>query len=96
MGESGFAYIKNLIFGFLKQYAPPKRVSRRRYNIGLVMFSLPILFGWVSVYIPALTPGFALTPLPYALCGDILLLVSLMVLGGDFWEKIRAIFIYDA
>jgi hypothetical protein len=45
MGESGFAYIKNLIFGFLKQYAPPKRVSRRRYNIGLVMFSLPILFG---------------------------------------------------
>jgi hypothetical protein len=25
--------------------------------------------------------------------GDVLLLLSLFVLGGDFWEKIRALFI---
>ena len=96
MGKSGFAYIKNHIFVFLKQYGPPKEVSRLRYTIGLVMFSVPILFGWVSIYIPELIPGFTLTPLPYALGGDLLLLASLIVLGGNFWDKIRALFIYDA
>ena len=29
MGKSGYAYIKNRIFGFLKQYGPPSKVSRR-------------------------------------------------------------------
>lgn len=71
-------------------------MSRLRYTIGSVMFSVPILFGWVSVYIPELVPGFTLTPLPYALGGDLLLLASLIVLGGNFWDKIRALFIYDA
>ena len=96
MGKSGFAFIKNNIFGFLKQYSPPQEVSRPRYTIGLVLFSVPILFGWVSIYIPGLIPGFTLTPLAYALGGDILLLVSLVVLGGNFWDKIRALFIYNA
>ena len=27
---------------------------------------------------------------------DLLLLVSLFVLGGDFWNKLRALFIHDA
>ena len=31
-----------------------------------------------------------------ALGGDLLLLASLFVLGGDFWDKIRSLFIYDA
>ena len=96
MGKSGYAYIKNRVVGFLKQYGPPREVSRLRYTIGLVMFSLPILFGWVSLYTAELIPGFIRTPLPYALGGDLLLLASLFVLGGNFWDKIRALFVYDA
>ncbi len=34
-------------------------------------------------------------PLPIAICGDILILASLLVLGGDFWDKIRSLFIHD-
>jgi hypothetical protein len=96
MGKSGYAYIKNLVFGFLKQYGPPREVSRLRYTIGLVMFTVPILFGWVSLYTAELIPGFIHSPLPYALGGDFLLLASLFVLGGSFWDKIRALFVYDA
>ena len=96
MGKSGYAYIKNLVFGFLKQYGPPREVSRLRYTIGLVMFTLPILFGWVSLYTAELIPGFIRSPLPYALGGDFLLLASLFVLGGNFWDKMRALFVYDA
>lgn len=96
MGKSGFAYIKTRVFGFLKQHGPPDDVSRFRYGIGLVMFSVPILFGWVSIYVSDLIPGFTSNPLIYAICGDILLIISLIVLGGNFWDKIRALFIYDA
>ena len=96
MGKSGFAFIKTRIFGFLKQYGPPKDVSRRRYTIGLVMFFVPVFFGWVSIYVPDFIPGFTSNPLAYAISGDLLLLMSLIVLGGNFWDKIRALFIYDA
>lgn len=96
MGKSGFTYIKTRVFGFLKQHAPPITVSSVRYRIGLVMFSIPILFAWVSVYIPEFIPGFESNPATWALGGDILLVMSLFVLGGDFWDKIRALFVHDA
>jgi hypothetical protein len=51
MGKSGFNYIKVRFFGFIKKYGPPEVVSRTRYHIGLVMFVLPILFGWLGPYI---------------------------------------------
>jgi hypothetical protein len=95
MGKPGYLYIKSKVYSFLKRYNPPHKVSRRRYNIGLVMFCIPILFGWVSIYAADYIPGFSQNPLPYAIGGDLLLLVSLFVLGGDFWDKIRALFVYD-
>ena len=44
MGKSGFNYIKERFFGFLKKYGPADKVSRTRYRIGLFMFLLPIFF----------------------------------------------------
>jgi len=96
MGKSGYACIKNRVFGFLKQYGPPNKVSRLRYRIGLVMFCVPILFGWLSPYVSQSIPALSSHPLPFALGGDILLLASLFVLGGDFWDKVRSLFIHDA
>ena len=58
--------------------------------------SIPILFGWISIYAADYIPGFSQNPLPYAIGGDLLLLVSLFVLGGNFWDKIRGLFVYDA
>jgi hypothetical protein len=95
MGKSGYAFIKNRVFGFLKQHGPPQKVSRGRYNIGLVIFCLPLLFGWLSPYISKWVPGLLSNPLPFAIGGDILILASLLVLGGDFWDKIRSLFIHD-
>lgn len=95
MGKPGYLFVKSRVFGFVQQYGPPKQVSRRRYNIGLVLFCVPILFGWLSIYLFDLIPGFADYPLPYAVCGDLVLLASLFVLGGDFWAKIRALFVYS-
>ena len=49
-GKQGFAYIKSKVFGFLKKYGPTKKVSKVRYTIGLLMFIVPLLFGWASPY----------------------------------------------
>jgi hypothetical protein len=96
IGKSGYAFIKNRVFSFLKQHGPPQKVSRGRYNIGLVIFCVPLLFAWLSPYISKWVSVFVSHPLPFAIGGDILILASLLVLGGDFWDKIRSLFIHDA
>lgn len=95
MGKPGYLYIKSHIFGFLQRFGPPEKVSRRRYNVGLVMFMLPILFGWLSIYMADYIPVYESLHLVYAIVGDIMLLSSLFVPGGDFWDKVRALFIYS-
>jgi hypothetical protein len=47
------------------------------------------LFGWSSIYLVDWIPGFVDYPLPYAIGGDLIWLMSLFVLGGDFWATIR-------
>ncbi len=96
MGKSGFNYMKERIFSFLKKHGPPDVVSRTRYRIGLVMFVLPIIFGWLVAYAPHLVPGYVAHRFAVNLVGDLILLSSLFVLGGDFWDKVRALFIHEA
>jgi len=95
MGKPGFIYIKGKMWGILKRYAPPDRVSRTRYTIGLVMFCLPLVFGWISIYVVDYFPWLLQNQVPLAMASDGLFLVSLFVLGGDFWDKIRALFVFD-
>ena len=96
MGKEGYLFIKERLFGFLKQYGPADKVGKRRYRIGLLMFFLPLLFGWISPYLIPLVTDQGQLPLAYAILGDILLLASFFVLGGDFWDKIRALFDQNA
>jgi len=95
-GKEGFAFIKATVFGFLRPYGPPREVSRTRYTIGLVMFAAPIMFGWASPYFGHHLPGFETGALIYAVAGDVMLLISLFVLGGAFWDKLRSLFQHDA
>jgi len=96
LGKAGFSYIKGRFFSSFKKVAPPDVVSRTRYRFGLVMFLLPILFGWLVPYAPHLVPGYGVHRFAINLVGDLLLISSLFVLGGDFWDKLRALFIHEA
>ena len=96
MGKSGFNYMKERVFGFLKKHGPPDVVSRTRYRIGLAMFVLPIIFGWLVPYAPHLVPGYGAYRFAVNLVGDLMFVSSLFVLGGDFWDKVRALFIHEA
>ncbi len=98
MGKPGFAFMKSKVFGVLKRYGPPKTVGRVRYRIGLVMFTVPILFGWAEPYVsPHLSewiPFYDEFVLAIAL--DAMLVLGLFVLGGEFWDKLRSLFLHGA
>jgi len=47
LGKSGFNYLKRYLSLFLKRYGPPDTVSKARYNIGLIMFFIPIVFAFI-------------------------------------------------
>ena len=96
VGKSGFHYLKERVFGAAKRLGPRVHVSRLRYRIGLVMLFLPLA---VALTEPYLTLLFAHERLPHWLYGavnDTLFLASFFVLGGEFWDKVKALFIYEA
>ena len=96
MGKSGYNLIKDRIFRFLKKHGPPDRVSLTRYRVGLVMFVLPVLFAWLGPYGSHRIPGYETHRFVVSLIGDVMFVASLFVLGGEFWDKIRALFIHSA
>ena len=95
-GKEGFAYIKQRVFGFLKSYGPADTVSVARYKIGLVMFTVPLLLAFLGPYLAKFVPEQISGSLFLDAAADLSLLISLFLLGGDFWEKLRALFVYGA
>jgi len=96
MGKQGYDLIKDRIFRFLKKHGPPDRVSLTRYRIGLVMFLLPVVFGWLGPYGAHHIPGYEAHRFVVSVVGDLMFFTSIFVLGGDFWDKLRALFICNA
>ena len=97
MGKAGFDYLKLRVLGFLKRHvAPPGHVSRTRYRIGLVLLLVPVVLGWVQPYASAVVEELAQYRIAVGVGGDVLLLVSLFVLGGEFWDKVQALFVHRA
>ena len=96
LGKAGFSYLKSKIFGWFKKYGPPDTVSLTRYRIGLIFFLLPILLGFVLPYIWELVPFIKQNILIIVISGDVILLISLLILGGDFWDKLRSLFVYKS
>ena len=92
-GRPGFAYLKKLIFGYLK---PPADVSPARHRVGIVMFVAAMLFGLLERYLGYFITNAIAPEIRSSLAIDVLLLASILVLGGDFWDKIRALFIREA
>ncbi len=60
------------------------------------MWALLVLYGSFIWYAPDLIPGYDENRIVMNLVADFLFIVSFFVLGGDFWDKFRALFIYDA
>ena len=96
MGKDGYTYLKSLIFGFLRRYGPPQVVGSNRYYTGLAMLCVSVFAGWIAPYVWTWVSAYKGYEVAIAVGGDLLLLVSLFVLGSEFWDKLRALFVYNA
>jgi hypothetical protein len=96
VGKSGFHYLMERLFGAAKKLGPPAHVSRLRYRIGLVMLFLPLAVSLLEPYVTLLADQSHLPHWVYGAVDDTLFLTSFFVLGGDFWDKVKALFIYEA
>jgi len=96
MGKAGFQQLKGLVFGYAKGLAPSGPIGPARHVIGLVMFCLPLVTAMLEPYVDQLFPGFRPNIWQLQALGDLMLIASFFVLGGDFWSKIRALFVRTA
>lgn len=96
LGKPGFNYIKTKAFYYIKRAVPRGEISRTRYRIGLFMLLLHAVNAYLIFYTPDLIIGYAENRITMNLIADFLFIVTLFVLGGEFWDKLRALFLYDA
>lgn len=95
MGKPGFQQLKAKVVAAFR-FPPESSIGPTRYGVGLVMFCLPLLAAVLEPYIDAAWPELRPNLLELQILGDVVFLASFLVLGGNFWDKIRALFIRTA
>jgi len=96
LGRSGFNELKKRLAGVFQQYLMPDEIGPWRYRIGLAMFVVPLVFAWKAPYVTELMPLLGRHSTTAAIITDAIFVASLFVLGGDFWDKLRALFVRSA
>jgi hypothetical protein len=96
MGKDNFERIWAGAMRLLKQLKPAGNVSKTRYKVGLYMLVGPTLYAWIASYAPSWLPQDYVLRVWANVGLDLITLASLFVLGGDFWDKVRALFLHDA
>lgn len=96
MGKEGFNYLKVVVGGFLSRFAPAHQVSAGRYQLGLLLVLVPLLMTWLAPYIGGFVRPGSVYGFLQELSLEALLLVGLFLLGGEFWDKLGALFRHRA
>jgi hypothetical protein len=96
MGKDNFERIWAGAMRLLKTLKPVGNVGRTRYTVGLYMLVGPPLYARIASYAPSWLPENYVLRVGVNLGLDLVTLASLFVLGGDFWDKVRALFVHDA
>ena len=96
MGKDGYEALKGILQRSFKQLLPARSVGRWRHRIGVAMFVTPLAMGWLFPFAMGKLPALGEHRIALGIAGDTVLLASLFVLGGEFWEKLSALFLRDA
>ena len=96
LGRPGFNQLKGRLAGAFQNHVMPDEVGPLRYGIGLVMFVVPLVFAWKAPYVTELMPLLGRHSTTAAIVTDAIFVASLFVLGGRFWDKLRALFVRRA
>jgi hypothetical protein len=96
LGKPSYLYIKSLFRHHLARVLKPYHASRMRYNLGLFLFFLPVVPTYLMAYAPQVISDNFYVRLITNISVDAIFITSLFVLGGDFWDKLKALFTFSA
>ena len=96
MGKENFDRIMSRVKGWLGSLKPAGNIGKVRHCVGIAMFLLPIIPTYIMGYAPQWLPDNSPWRLWVSIASDAVFFVSLFVLGGDFWDKLRSLFIREA
>ena len=96
LGKDTFNYYKYKVLKLFKGTGPPKPVSKFRYYFGLSMFFGSIIPIYVKALFPEALPFDHETQIDIVLVSELVGVLSVFILGGEFWEKLKALFIWNA
>ncbi|MDQ7824409.1 MAG: hypothetical protein RDV48_16525 [Candidatus Eremiobacteraeota bacterium] len=94
LGKNTFDYFIYIIKSGVLKILFPATVSKARYYTGLFLFlasSIPIYF---YGYAPHVMPQ-GMARITILAASDLTFFASMFVMGGEFWEKMRRIFIWE-
>lgn len=94
LGKDGYAFLKTKLGGFISRIAPDE-ISNTRHRIGVLLFCLPLILGFLQPYIGHYIDFFNNIPLWYYIMSDGIFVMSIFILGGSFWDKLRGLFKYS-
>jgi sterol desaturase/sphingolipid hydroxylase (fatty acid hydroxylase superfamily) len=96
MGKENFDRIMSRAKGWMGSLKPAGNIGKVRHCVGIAMFLLPIIPTYIMGYAPQWLPDNSPWRLWVSIASDAVFLASLFVLGGDFWDKLRSLFIREA
>lgn len=98
LGKPFVQAVKAKIKGYFlrpKEAGPPRPISKRRHYLGVTLFLLsfsPYLITELAILFGNPQEMELRILLVLLLCGDVLCIVSLLVLGEEFWGRLQALF----
>lgn len=95
LGKKTLNYYKERFFKALFKRRTYKPVSKLRYYIGLVIFLGSIIPLYLNAYGPQLLPENETIRHLIFMGGDLSFVLSFFILGGDFWEKFKSLFVWN-
>ena len=96
MGKENYERFKAALYKFVGRIKPAGDVGPVRHKAGLVMFFLPLVPAYLQAYWPQWLPDSSPLRWQVKVAADVLFLASFFVLGGDFWDKLHALFTREA
>ena len=96
MGKENYERFKAVAFAFIGRVKPAGNIGALRHNIGLALFFVPVLPAYIMAYKPEWLPDSSPLRWQVKIAADVIFIAALFVLGGDFWDKLHALFDHKA
>jgi hypothetical protein len=94
LGKATFHYFLHRVKKFFRRELLEKSASKGRYYAGLVINIASWLPLYLYGYLPAIMPGGSMRIYILA-SADLIFVASMFVMGAEFWEKVRKIFVWE-